>query len=65
MFAVEDIDDVVARVRHYGAELVSEIEKYEDIHPGFTFPRANYARCRAWDRCFGTRQRASRSAGLS
>ena len=32
MFAVDDIDDVVARLRSHGAELVGEIAKYEDIY---------------------------------
>src|SRR3954452_9587553 len=32
MFAVDDIDDVVARVRSRGAELVGEIAQYEDIY---------------------------------
>jgi catechol 2,3-dioxygenase-like lactoylglutathione lyase family enzyme len=32
MFAVEDIDDVVARLRTHGAELVGEIAQYEDIY---------------------------------
>ena len=31
MFAVDDIDDVVARLRSHGAELVGEIAQYEDI----------------------------------
>jgi catechol 2,3-dioxygenase-like lactoylglutathione lyase family enzyme len=30
MFAVEDIDDVVDRLRGHGAELVGEIAQYED-----------------------------------
>ena len=30
MFAVEDIDDVVARLRRHGAELLDEIAQYED-----------------------------------
>jgi catechol 2,3-dioxygenase-like lactoylglutathione lyase family enzyme len=30
MFAVEDVDDVVARLRGHGAELVGEIAQYED-----------------------------------
>ena len=30
MFAVDDIDDVVARLRTHGAELVGEVEQYED-----------------------------------
>ncbi|HWK27030.1 MAG TPA: VOC family protein [Solirubrobacter sp.] len=32
MFAVEDIDDVVARLRRHGAELVREIAQYEDVY---------------------------------
>ena len=32
MFAVEDIDDVVARLRTHGAELVGEIAQYEDSY---------------------------------
>ena len=32
MFAVEDIDDVVARLRSHGGELVGEIAQYEDIY---------------------------------
>jgi catechol 2,3-dioxygenase-like lactoylglutathione lyase family enzyme len=32
MFAVEDIDDVVARLRSHGAELIGEIEQYEDVY---------------------------------
>jgi catechol 2,3-dioxygenase-like lactoylglutathione lyase family enzyme len=32
MFAVEDIDDVVARLRTHGAELVGDIAQYEDIY---------------------------------
>jgi catechol 2,3-dioxygenase-like lactoylglutathione lyase family enzyme len=32
MFAVEDIDDVVARLRSHGAELVGEIVQYEDVY---------------------------------
>ena len=31
-FAVEDIDAVVARLRARGAELVGELERYEDIY---------------------------------
>ena len=30
MFAVEDIDDVIARLRTHGAELVGEVAQYED-----------------------------------
>ena len=32
MFAVEGIDDVVARLRGHGAELIAEIAQYEDIY---------------------------------
>ncbi|HEX6753294.1 MAG TPA: VOC family protein [Solirubrobacterales bacterium] len=32
MFAVDDIDDVVARLRNHGAELVDEMAQYEDIY---------------------------------
>ncbi|MFD5010690.1 VOC family protein [Streptomyces chartreusis] len=32
MFAVDDIDDVVARVRAHGAELVGEIVQYENLY---------------------------------
>jgi len=30
MFAVDDVDDVVARLRRHGGELVGEIAQYED-----------------------------------
>ena len=32
MFAVDDIDDVVTRLRRHGGELVGEIAQYEDIY---------------------------------
>ncbi|MBV9787907.1 MAG: VOC family protein [Chloroflexi bacterium] len=32
MFAVDDIDDVVARLQTHGAELVGEIAQYEDVY---------------------------------
>src|SRR5262249_38275052 len=32
MFAVDDIDDVVARLRNHGAELLGEIAQYEDVY---------------------------------
>jgi catechol 2,3-dioxygenase-like lactoylglutathione lyase family enzyme len=32
MFTVDDIDDVVGRLRSHGAELVGEIAQYEDIY---------------------------------
>lgn len=32
MFAVQDIDDVVARLRRHGAELLDEIAQYEDVY---------------------------------
>jgi catechol 2,3-dioxygenase-like lactoylglutathione lyase family enzyme len=32
MFAVTDIDDVVARLQKHGAELIGEVTQYEDIY---------------------------------
>lgn len=32
MFAVDDIDDVLARLRAHGAELVGEVADYEDVY---------------------------------
>ena len=32
MFAVEDIDDTLARLRSHGAELVGELAQYEDTY---------------------------------
>jgi catechol 2,3-dioxygenase-like lactoylglutathione lyase family enzyme len=32
MFAIEGIDDVVARLRRHGAELLGEIAQYEDVY---------------------------------
>jgi len=32
MFAVDDIDDVLARLRAHGAELVGEVAQYKDIY---------------------------------
>jgi predicted enzyme related to lactoylglutathione lyase len=32
MFVVDDLDDVVARLRTHGAELVGEIGQYEDSY---------------------------------
>src|SRR4051794_12706300 len=32
MFAVDDIDDVIARLRTRGAELVGEVEQFENIY---------------------------------
>ena len=32
MFAVDDIDDVVARLKAHGAELVGEVAQYEDLY---------------------------------
>lgn len=31
MFAVDDIEDAIARLRTHGAELVGEVVRYEDI----------------------------------
>jgi len=32
MFAVDDIEDVIARLRTHGAELVGEVARYEDAY---------------------------------
>ena len=32
MFAVDDVDDTVARLRGHGADLVGEIAQYEDLY---------------------------------
>jgi catechol 2,3-dioxygenase-like lactoylglutathione lyase family enzyme len=32
MFAVEDLDDTLARLRPHGAELVGELAQYEDTY---------------------------------
>jgi catechol 2,3-dioxygenase-like lactoylglutathione lyase family enzyme len=32
MFAVEDLDDMVARMRAHGAELVGEVVQYENVY---------------------------------
>ena len=32
MFAVDDIEDVIARLRTYGAEFVGEMAQYEDTY---------------------------------
>jgi catechol 2,3-dioxygenase-like lactoylglutathione lyase family enzyme len=32
MFAVDDIDDTLARLREHGAELVDELVEYEDVY---------------------------------
>jgi len=32
MFAVDDLDDTLARVRKHGAELVGEVVQYQDIY---------------------------------
>ncbi|MFL6014632.1 MAG: VOC family protein [Gaiellaceae bacterium] len=32
MFAVEDIDDTLARLRTHGADLVGEVAQYRDMH---------------------------------
>ena len=32
MFAVDDIEDVITRLRAHGAELVGELEQYENIY---------------------------------
>ncbi|MFJ6405665.1 VOC family protein [Streptomyces hydrogenans] len=32
MYAVDDIDDTLARLRPHGAELLGEVARYEDVH---------------------------------
>ncbi len=32
MFAVDDIEDVLARLRAHGAELIGEVAQYEDLY---------------------------------
>lgn len=32
MFAVDDIDDTIARLRSHGAELLGEVARYEDLY---------------------------------
>ena len=32
MFAVDDIDDTIARLRPHGAELLGEVAQYEDSY---------------------------------
>ena len=32
MFGVDDVDDMVARLRRHGGELVGEIEQFEDVY---------------------------------
>ncbi|MFY1826794.1 VOC family protein [Myxococcus fulvus] len=32
MFAVDDIDDVITRLRKHGAELVGEVARYQDLY---------------------------------
>jgi predicted enzyme related to lactoylglutathione lyase len=32
MFAVDDIDEVVARLQVHGAELVGDVVQYEDVY---------------------------------
>ena len=32
MFAVDDLDDVLARLRPHGAELVRDVVQYEDVY---------------------------------
>ncbi len=32
MFTVDDLDDVVVRLRTHGAELLREIAQYEDVY---------------------------------
>jgi len=56
MFAVEDIDDVVARLRTHGAELVGEIAQYENIYR-LCFLRAQRASSSDWPSSSTIRQK--------
>ena len=38
MFAVDDVDETVARLRTCGAELVGEVVQYRDVIAGFAHP---------------------------
>jgi hypothetical protein len=42
MFAVDDLDDTLARLRRHGAQLVDEVVQYEDVYGSATSeaPRA-------------------------
>jgi hypothetical protein len=45
MFAVESVDDTVARLRANGAELVGEVAQYEDKYrPGYVGTKISYTR---------------------
>ncbi len=39
MFAVDDIEDVLARLHAHGAELVGELEQYQDSRHSGHLPR--------------------------
>src|SRR5215831_7072272 len=39
MFAVDDIEDVLARLRAHGAELIGEVAQYEDVYRLCYIPR--------------------------
>ena len=32
MFAVDDLDDTLARLREHGAQIVGEVVQYEDVY---------------------------------
>jgi predicted enzyme related to lactoylglutathione lyase len=32
MFAVDDLDDVIARMQAHGADLIGEVARYEDLY---------------------------------
>ena len=70
MFAVDDIDDVVARLLAHGAELVGEVVQYEDSVSALLRPRprghhrraCRAARVRRWTRCSRTSGSASEAS---
>ena len=47
MFAVDDIDDTLARLRKHGAELVGEVVQYQDSVSALLHPRARRSSHRA------------------
>ena len=47
MFAVDDIDDTLARLRKHGAQLVGEVVQYEDVVSALLHPRARRTSHRA------------------
>ena len=58
MFAVDDLDDTLARLRRHGAQLVDEVVQYEDVYR-LCYVRAPRAFSSGWpSRSADTRQRS-------